>query len=106
MCPGGRTSDPYRIDPRPNEVNVARLSGHRDSLGVPILNPVNKLRETSQKELLYYPRDGHLNARGTQVRGQILTERLIAENRVVKKSLLDFFNGGTVGASRALIISC
>jgi hypothetical protein len=81
-APGGWKSDPYRSDPRANEINVARLSAHLDSLGVPILNPVNELREASKRELLYYPRDGHLNTRGTQIVGHILAERLVAENMV------------------------
>ncbi|MBI1796937.1 MAG: SGNH/GDSL hydrolase family protein [Candidatus Eisenbacteria bacterium] len=74
--PDWKPSRPYP-DPRPHETLVATLTAHLDSLGVPLVNPIDELREANRTALQYFPIDFHLNERGSRLVGRALARGLM-----------------------------
>jgi hypothetical protein len=69
-------------DLRPNAAIVGRLVAHLDSLGVPVVYPLEELREANRSALQYFPHDFHLNERGSRRVGEALARGLIAAGLV------------------------
>jgi hypothetical protein len=73
---GWRPARPFP-DPGPHDRLVAGLTAHLDSLGVPVVNPVDALRAANRGALQYFPIDFHLNERGSRLVGEALARGLI-----------------------------
>lgn len=56
----------------PHGAIVERLAAHLDSLGVPVVYPLETLREASRERPAYFPHDMHLDERGNRIVGEAL----------------------------------
>lgn len=69
-------------DLRANAAIVERLVAHLDSLGVPVVYPLAELRAANREAIQYFPRDFHLNERGSRQVGEALARGLITAGYV------------------------
>jgi hypothetical protein len=53
-------------------VIIERLAAHLDSLGVPVVYPLETLREASRTRPAYFTHDMHLDERGNRIVGEAL----------------------------------
>ena len=75
-APASERSKRY-LDPAPHAAMVERAIAHLDSLGVPVVYPLEALREANRSGRLYFD-EGHLNEAGSRVVARALDQALSA----------------------------
>jgi hypothetical protein len=65
------------LDPAPQAAMVDRTIAHLDSLGVPVVYPLEAMREANRSRRLYFD-EGHLNEAGSRVVAKALIDGLIS----------------------------
>jgi len=63
-------------DPRPHAAMVDQLVAHLDSIGVPVVYPLERLTEAGRERPMYFE-EQHLNEAGSRVVGEALLEGLV-----------------------------